>query len=50
LIQLSIILGATLGGFVFDAFGPKIEFLGGDAFLLIAALLAFASSRGIRLW
>jgi len=27
LIQLSIMLGATLSGFVFDAFDPKIEFL-----------------------
>jgi predicted MFS family arabinose efflux permease len=39
-------LGATLGGFVFDAFDPKIEFLGGAAFLLTAALLALARSRG----
>jgi hypothetical protein len=42
-------LRATLGGFVFDAFHPKIEFFGGAAFLLIEALLAFASSRGMRL-
>jgi predicted MFS family arabinose efflux permease len=37
-------MGATLGGVVFDAFGPTLEFLGNAAILIIAALLAFASS------
>jgi predicted MFS family arabinose efflux permease len=41
--QIAIVIGASFGGMVFDAFGVKAEFLTGAATLLIAALLALAS-------
>ncbi|MCI4591675.1 MFS transporter [Sphingobium sp. BYY-5] len=38
-VQLAITLGATVGGIIFDAFGPVPEFLGSAAILTLAALM-----------
>ena len=40
-VQLAITLGATVGGFVYDAVGSAPEFLGSAAILVAAALAAF---------
>jgi len=39
-VQLAIMSGATLGGLAYDAFGPRIEFLGSAAVLAVAGLVA----------
>ncbi|MOA63408.1 Purine ribonucleoside efflux pump NepI [compost metagenome] len=44
-IQLAIALGATAGGLLFDSTGYRSTFMASAALLLIAALLAFLSSR-----
>lgn len=45
IIQLAITLDATLGGLVYDATGPVLEFGGSAIVLLIAAAFAFISGR-----
>jgi len=44
-IQLSIALGSTVGGMLFDGSGYRITFLASAALLLLAAVLAFVTSR-----
>ena len=44
-IQLSIALGATLGGLLFDSAGYRSTFIASAAVLLSAACLAFLTSR-----
>jgi len=44
-VQLSIALGSTIGGVLFDASGYRATFAASAALLLIAALLAFLTSR-----
>jgi len=44
-IQLSIALGSTVGGILFDGSGYRITFIASACVLLIAALLAFLASR-----
>jgi predicted MFS family arabinose efflux permease len=44
-VQLAITLGATFGGLVFDAGGPRIEFLSSAALLAVAAIAAFSIGR-----
>jgi len=44
-IQLSIAMGSTLGGVLFDASGYRSTFIASAALLLGAALLAFTTSR-----
>ena len=44
-IQLSIALGSTVGGMLFDGNGYRITFIASACVLLIAALLAFLASR-----
>lgn len=44
-VQLSIAVGSTLGGVLFDASGYRSTFLASMALLLGAALLAFMTSR-----
>ena len=44
-IQLAIALGSTLGGLLFDAAGYASTFAASAAMLLLAAFLAFLSSR-----
>ncbi len=44
-IQLAIALGSTLGGLLFDSAGYRSTFLASAAVLLIAAFLAFLTSR-----
>ncbi|MFP3556705.1 MFS transporter [Paraburkholderia sp. SIMBA_049] len=44
-IQLSIALGSTVGGMLFDGSGYRITFMASACVLLIAALLAFLASR-----
>ncbi len=45
IVQLAITLGATMGGIVFDAAGPRAEFLASAGLLAVAALAAFAIGR-----
>lgn len=47
-IQLAITIGATVGGLVYDATGPVIEFWGSGAVLVLAAVLAFAANRAAK--
>jgi len=44
-VQLSIALGSTLGGLLFDHSGYQATFLASTAMLLLAAFLAFLTSR-----
>lgn len=44
-IQLAIALGSTLGGLLFDAAGYRSTFVASSAVLLLAACLAFLTSR-----
>jgi predicted MFS family arabinose efflux permease len=44
-IQLAIALGSTLGGLLFDGGGHRATFLASAAVLLLAAALAFLTSR-----
>ena len=44
-IQLSIALGSTVGGLLFDGGGYRVTFLASAVVLLIAAVLAFWTSR-----
>ncbi|MCY1534481.1 Purine ribonucleoside efflux pump NepI [compost metagenome] len=44
-IQLSIALGSTLGGLLFDGSGYRSTFVASAAVLLLAALLTFLTSR-----
>lgn len=44
-VQLSIALGATIGGALFDASGYRIAFTASAALLMLAAALAFITSR-----
>lgn len=46
IVQFSIIAGALIGGAIYDAFGPTIEFLSCAAILLVAVPLAYASKVG----
>ncbi len=48
IVQLAITLGATMGGIVFDAAGPRAEFLASAGLLGIAALAAVAIGRADR--
>ncbi|WP_156909590.1 MFS transporter [Ottowia thiooxydans] len=45
-IQLSIALGSTLGGLLFDGSGYRVTFFTSAALLVIAAGLALAATRG----
>ena len=45
-IQLSIALGSTLGGALFDGSGYRITFMTSAALLVVAAVLAFSATRG----
>ncbi|EZQ17113.1 MFS transporter [Halopseudomonas bauzanensis] len=45
MIQLSIALGSTFGGLLFDVSGYRITFLASAIVLVVAALLAFMTSR-----
>jgi predicted MFS family arabinose efflux permease len=42
-VQFAIMTGATVGGFVYDAFGPVAEFLGSAALLALAAAVAVSA-------
>jgi predicted MFS family arabinose efflux permease len=44
-IQFAITLGATMGGVVFDASGPVVDFASSAVILALAALVAFIGSR-----
>lgn len=44
-IQLSIALGSTLGGLLFDGSGYRITFLASAILLILAAVMAFFTSR-----
>ncbi|WP_181195595.1 hypothetical protein [Pseudomonas simiae] len=44
-IQLSLALGSTIGGVLFDGGGYRITFLASAAVRLLAALMAFLTSR-----
>jgi predicted MFS family arabinose efflux permease len=44
-IQLSIALGSTLGGLLFDGSGYRMTFLASAVLLVLAAVLAFFTSR-----
>jgi predicted MFS family arabinose efflux permease len=44
-IQLSIALGSTLGGLLFDASGYRLTFLASAILLVLAAVAAFFTSR-----
>jgi predicted MFS family arabinose efflux permease len=44
-IQLSIALGSTLGGVLFDASGYRMTFLASAVLLMLAAALTFFTSR-----
>lgn len=48
IVQLAITLGATMGGMVFDAAGPRAEFLSSAGLLAIAAVAAVAIGRADR--
>lgn len=47
-IQLSIALGSTVGGLLFDSTGYRSTFTASAAVLLLAALLAFLTSQATR--
>lgn len=47
-IQLSIALGSTLGGLLFDGSGYRLTFLASAMLLLLAAALAWLTSRQAR--
>ncbi|WP_235976134.1 MFS transporter [Vreelandella sedimenti] len=47
-IQLSIALGSTIGGILFDGGGYQTTFVASAALLLIASVMAFAASRAAR--
>ncbi|MGE8414314.1 MAG: MFS transporter [Pseudomonas sp.] len=47
-IQLSIALGSTLGGLLFDGSGYRLTFLASAMLLLLAAALAWLTSRRAR--
>jgi predicted MFS family arabinose efflux permease len=42
IVQFAIMSGASLGGQIYDMFGPSVEFIGSAGILLIAALIALA--------
>jgi predicted MFS family arabinose efflux permease len=44
-VQLSIALGSTIGGVLFDGSGYRVTFVASAALLLIAAVLAFLTAR-----
>jgi len=44
-IQLSIALGSTIGGMLFDTSGYRTTFIASGSVLLIAAALTFLTSR-----
>ncbi|MCY1311898.1 Purine ribonucleoside efflux pump NepI [compost metagenome] len=44
-IQLAIAFGSTLGGLLFDSIGYRSTFIASAAVLLLAASLAFLTSR-----
>ncbi|MGM4963016.1 MFS transporter [Tardiphaga sp. 1201_B9_N1_1] len=44
-IQLAITIGAAVGGIVFDARGPVVDFVGSGFVLVIAAIVAFVGVR-----
>ena len=44
-IQLAIALGSTVGGLLFDSTGYRSTFMASAAVLLVAAFLAFLTSR-----
>ncbi len=48
IVQLAITLGATMGGIVFDAAGPRAEFLTSAGLLAVAAVAALAIGRAHR--
>lgn len=48
-VQLAIGLGSTVGGLLFDGFGPRSTFGASAAFLVVSALLALLASRAERL-
>ena len=48
IVQLAITLGATMGGIVFDAAGPRAEFLTSAGLLAVAAVSALAIGRAHR--
>ncbi|VVP12674.1 MFS transporter [Pseudomonas fluorescens] len=45
IVQLSIALGSTVGGVLFDALGYQSTFIASAAMLMLAALLIFLTSR-----
>ena len=45
MVQLSIALGSTLGGLLFDHHGYQSTFLASAAMLIIATVLIFLTSR-----
>jgi predicted MFS family arabinose efflux permease len=45
IIQLAITVGATAGGFIFDTMGPRVEFSSSAVILVLAAAVAFVTSR-----
>lgn len=47
-VQLSIGLGATAGGLLFDMYGYRSTFVASAVLLLVAALLAWQTSRAVR--
>lgn len=47
-IQLSIALGSTMGGLLFDNLGYQSSFVASAAVLLLAALLTFLTARSAR--
>lgn len=44
-IQLSIALGSTVGGLLFDGSGYRMTFLASSILLVVAAVMAFFTSR-----
>ncbi len=48
MIQLSIALGSTLGGVLFDGSGHRATFVASAALLLVAAVLAWLTARSER--
>ena len=47
-VQLAIALGSTMGGLLFDASGYRSTFFASASILLIAAFLAFLTTRSQR--
>jgi predicted MFS family arabinose efflux permease len=47
-VQLCIALGSAAGGLLFDAGGYRSTFAASAVLLLVAAFLAFATSRASR--